>query len=958
MSTRRILSIDIETYSAADIGSVGSYRYIDDPTFEILLFGYAWDDEPVQVVDLTDCEEVPAEVVAALTCPDVTKTAWNCAFERIALEKHFGLYLPPEQWQDSMILAGVCGLPMSLDGAGKALGLGEDAAKDKAGKALIRYFCSPCRPTKTNGQRTRNMPEHDPEKWAAFIEYNRQDVVAERAIRKMLEEYIPGETEHRFWCLDQRINEKGMRVDLPLVRHAIEFDARYKGELTAQAIALTGIENPNSVSQIKAWLMEQEGIAVPSLNKKAVADVVAKLSTDKAKEFMTLRTRLAKSSTKKYEKMAESSCADGHARGMFQFYGANRTGRFAGRLIQLQNLPQNHMPDLDVARQLVLEGDYETTEELYDAISPTLSELIRTALIPEPGHQFIVADFSAIEARVLAFLAKEQWRLDTFEAGGDIYCASASQMFHVPVVKHGENGHLRQKGKVAELALGYGGGVNALKAFGADKMGMTDEEMASTVDLWREASPNIVKMWKTLERAAIRTIVKRIPSKDPISGTRFDFEHGILWMTLPSGRRIAYYGAAYEESRWKNGKALSYMGIDQKTKKWCRVETWGGKLTENCWAAGTPVLTACGWKAIEEVQAHELVFDGVDWVECGGAVYRGHKLTISVNGQRVTPDHLILTTEGWKRAEETDGLNRAEIRNPDRAWAIRTKRLSRKMAVDSAVRLWPCSQCGFPRPQNCQILWLPDKADPLKTSENTRDVEASSICRVAQHGTALHKPGSSCVEELRRPGYYGLRKMATQLRELLGRYGRKLRTRFGSGSKRQQRRVLTGELSMGYEKNEQQEQAGQPICGNLPWPHDGGRAVGADRNWRYYTPVSDERRNHRRLTVDTTRRDEPVYDLLDCGPRHRFVIACDGGPLIVHNCTQATARDCLRDAMLALDAAGFDIRAHVHDEVIITEPIGGRTVDEVCEIMGRELPWAPGLPLKAAGYSCPYYQKD
>lgn len=652
---RRVLSIDIETACAADIGSVGSYRYIDDPTFEILLFGYAWDDEPVQVVDLTDCEEVPAEVVTALTSPDVTKTAWNCAFERIALEKHFGLYLPPEQWQDSMILAGVCGLPMSLDGAGKALGLGEDAAKDKAGKALIRYFCSPCKPTKTNGQRTRNMPEHDPEKWAAFIEYNRQDVVAERTIRRMLEEYTPGETEHRFWCLDQRINEKGMRVDLPLVHNAIEFDARYKGDLTAQAIALTGMENPNSVSQIKTWLMEQEGIAVPSLNKKAVADVVAQLSTEKTKEFMALRTKLAKSSTKKYEAMQRSACADGHARGMFQFYGANRTGRFAGRLVQLQNLPQNHMTDLDVARQLVREGDYETTEELYDAISPTLSELIRTALIPEPGHQFLVSDFSAIEARVLAFLAKEQWVLDAFRDNKDIYCETASQMFGVPVVKNGENGELRQKGKTAVLGCGYGGGVNALKNFGADKM-MTDEAMVETVDRWRAANPSIVKMWKTLERAAIRTIVKRIPSKDPISGTRFDFEHGILWMTLPSGRRIAYYGAAYEESRWKNGKALSYMGIDQKTKKWCRVETWGGKLTENL--------------------------------------------------------------------------------------------------------------------------------------------------------------------------------------------------------------------------------------------------------------------------------------------------------------TQATARDCLRDAMLALDAAGFDIRAHVHDEVIITEPIGGRTVDEVCEIMGRELPWAPGLPLKAAGYSCPYYQKD
>ena len=651
------LGIDLETFSEADIKTVGSYRYIDDPSFEILLFGYAWDDEPVKVVDLTGGEQIPDEVMDALPDPDVTKTAWNCAFERIALEDYTGLYLPPEQWQDTMVLSAVCGLPMGLGPAGKALGLPEDAAKDKDGKALIKYFCSPCKPTKANGGRTRNLPEHDPEKWQRFIEYNRQDVVAERNIRRLLQRWTPDETEHRFWCLDQKINERGMRVDLTMAEHAIAFDARYKGELTEQAIALTGMENPNSVAQIKTWLQEQEGIAVPSLNKKAVADVVAQLSTDKAKEFMAIRSRLAKSSTKKYEAMTRTVCSDEHTKGCFMFYGASRTGRFAGRNVQLQNLPQNHMPDLDVARQLVREGDYDTAVQLYDAISPMLSELIRTALIPEPGCQFLVADFSAIEARVLAWLCGEQWRLDTFAAGGDIYCASASQMFKVPVVKHGENGHLRQKGKVAELALGYGGGVNALLAFGADKMGMTNEEMVQTVDLWREASPNVCKLWKTLERAALKCVVRHVPTRDPISKTRFDMENGILWMTLPSGRRIAYFGAEYRESRFHpDRKCLTYMGTDQKTKKWARLETWGGKLVENL--------------------------------------------------------------------------------------------------------------------------------------------------------------------------------------------------------------------------------------------------------------------------------------------------------------TQATARDCLREAMLALDAAGYDIRAHVHDEVIISEPISGRSYQSVAEIMGQPIPWAPGLPLRADGYACPYYMKD
>jgi len=579
---KRTLSIDLETYSEIDIAKCGSFRYIDDESFEILLLGYAFDDEPVTVIDLTADEEVPADFLAALYDPEVTKTAWNCAFERFGLWKHFGRYCPPEQWSDTMILSAVCGLPLGLGEAGKALRLEADEAKDREGKALIRYFCSPCRPTKVNGGRTRNLPQHDTDKWALFIEYNRQDVVAERTIRKRLLRWEPDSLEHRFWCLDARINELGMRVDRELVHNAIAMDARYKAELTEQAVAISGLENPNSVSQIKQWLLEQEGIEVPSLNKKVVAEVVSQLNGERAKQFMALRARLAKSSTKKYEAMERSACADAHIKGCFQFYGANRTGRFAGRLVQLQNLPQNHMEDLAVARSLVRDNDYETVRLLYDSVSDTLSELIRTALIPEPGHRFVVADFSAIEARVIAWIAGEQWRLDVFRNGGDIYCASASQMFHVPVVKHGENGHLRQKGKIAELALGYGGGANALKAFGADKMGMTEEEMVNTVDLWREASPRVCALWRALERAAIRCVVHKTPQVSAIGGIRFEMECGILWMTLPSGRRIAYYGAEYGPSRFhRDRRALSYMGVDQKTKRWGRVETWGGKLAEN-----------------------------------------------------------------------------------------------------------------------------------------------------------------------------------------------------------------------------------------------------------------------------------------------------------------------------------------------------------------------------------------
>jgi len=574
----RTLLMDFETRSGVDIGACGSFKYMESPDFKPLLLAYAFDDEPVKLWDFTTTMDWPQDFDNALTDPNVLKLAWNCAFEREVLHRT-SLYSRPEEWLDVMHIAAVCGLPMSLDAAGAALGLPEDKAKMKEGKALIRWFSVP---TKDGYFRS---PSDYPEKWETYRAYCVQDVEAERTIYRMLRRWTPDEREHRFWCLDQRINENGINTDPQLVRNAMAFDARYKAELTEQAVALSGMENPNSVAQVKAWLQEQEGIEVPSLNKKQVADVVAQLNSDKSREFMAIRAELSKSSTKKYEAIARCAGVDNHVRGCFQFYGASRTGRFAGRLVQLQNLAQNHMEDLADAREIVRSGDYENFYALYDNPSQVLSELIRTALIPEPGHRFIVADFSAIEARVIAWLADEEWRLETFINGGDIYCASASQMFGVPVVKHGVNGELRQKGKVAELALGYGGGPNAMLAFGADKLGMTDEEIANTVALWREKSPRIVALWKRLERAAIRCVATGHPQMAGIKNIRFDIEQGILWMTLPSGRRISYFAAKYEEGTGqynKGRKVLSYMGKDQKTGKWTRIETWGGKLTENC----------------------------------------------------------------------------------------------------------------------------------------------------------------------------------------------------------------------------------------------------------------------------------------------------------------------------------------------------------------------------------------
>lgn len=581
---RHVLGIDLETFCEADLKAVGAHRYAEDPSFEVMLFGYAWDDEDPVVVDLTAGEELPPDVLDALYDPDVIKAGWNIAFERACLTQHLGRVQPAEQWEDTMVLASVCGLPLGLGDCGQALKLPADKAKDREGKALIRWFCKPCKPTKTKPDRTRHMPGDYPDKWGKFVSYNGQDVVAERAIRKLLERWRPTGQERRIWVVDQAINDRGIRVDMTLARAAVDMDRDYKARLTQEAIDLTGMTNPGSVAQVKAWLQEQEGIEVASLNKKVMPDVVASLSTDKARQFMAIRKELARSSTAKFDAMVRSACADGHIRGCFQFCGAGRTGRWAGRRVQLQNLSKNKMDDLEACRALVRTGDLETTELLYEDISSTLSELVRTALIPEEGERFIVCDYSAIEARVLAWIAGEEWALEEFRGKGQIYEATGAMMFHVPketIAKGGVNHHRRQPAKTAVLACGYGGGVNALLAFGADKMGMSDADMVETVDLWRQANPHVVALWKDLERAAIRCVVRGTPQVSKTGGIRFDMDHGILWMTLPSGRRIAYFGAQYGQSKWKDGKVLSYMGIGQKSHKWERLETWGGKLTEN-----------------------------------------------------------------------------------------------------------------------------------------------------------------------------------------------------------------------------------------------------------------------------------------------------------------------------------------------------------------------------------------
>lgn len=573
----KTLSIDIETYSDQPLTKTGVYRYVESPVFEILLFSYSVDGRPVRLVDLACGEEIPAEVIAALTDEAVTKWAFNANFERICLSRYLGMptgtYLSPASWRCSMIWAATMGLPLSLEGVGSVLGL--EKQKLTEGKELIKYFCQPCAPTKTNGQRTRNLPAHAPDKWIAFKKYNIRDVETEMSIQARLAKYPVPDSVWNEYHIDQEINDRGVALDMELVRQAIQMDGRSRSELTQAMKELTSLENPNSVQQMKQWL-SVNGVETDTLGKKAVAEML-KTASPELQTVLTLRQQLAKSSVKKYQAMETAVCADGRARGMFQFYGANRTGRWAGRIIQMQNLPQNHLEDLAEARSLVRSGDFDAVKMLYEDVPDTLSHLIRTAFIAPEGRKLIVADFSAIEARVIAWLAGETWRQKVFAEGKDIYCASASQMFGVPVEKHGINGHLRQKGKIAELALGYGGSVGALKAMGAIEMGLSEEELPPLVDAWRQANPNITKLWWDVDRAVMEAV--RFKRTNETHGITFSCKSGMLFIMLPSGRQLAYVKPKIGTNKF-GGDCITYEGVGG-TKKWERLDSYGPKFVEN-----------------------------------------------------------------------------------------------------------------------------------------------------------------------------------------------------------------------------------------------------------------------------------------------------------------------------------------------------------------------------------------
>ena len=569
----RILGIDIETFSDVDLIKCGVYAYADSPAFEVLLFAYSFDGGETRVIDLAQGEVLPEDVVEAVFDNAVVKTAFNANFERTCLSKYFGRYLPPDSWHCSAVQAAVLALPRSLEDVGAVLGL--DERKMKEGKELIRYFCVPCKPTKANGGRRRNLPCHAPEKWEVFKSYCVRDVDVEKAIRRKLGKFPIPAGEMEVYRLDQRINDRGVLVDMGLVRQAVRCERLHKEVVTGRAYELTGLENPNSVAQLKGWLGEN-GVEAESLSKKAVAELIEGADGE-VEELLRLRLLMAKTSVKKYEAMERSVCSDGRAHGLLQFYGANRTGRWAGRLVQVQNLPQNHLPDLELARGLVREGRFEDVELFYGSTPEVLSELIRTAFVPEAGCRFVVADFSAIEARVLAWLAGEKWRLDVFSSHGKIYEASAAAMFHVPVEEVAKGSPLRQKGKIAELGLGYGGAAGALISMGALEMGLSEEELPALVAVWRRANPHITQFWWDVDKAAVEAVVKRVRTRAGRIG--FEYRSGILFVTLPSGRKLAYVKPRMAVNKFGR-EGLTYEGI-LENKKWGRIETYGPKLVEN-----------------------------------------------------------------------------------------------------------------------------------------------------------------------------------------------------------------------------------------------------------------------------------------------------------------------------------------------------------------------------------------
>ena len=939
----RFMSIDIETYSDIDINKAGVYRYVDTDAFKILLFAYSVDGGPVQLIDLTRGDSIPKEIVKALSDKSVTKWAYNANFERVALSRFLGMptgqYLDPEGWKCSMVWAATLGLPMGLAKVDEVLML--DKQKMSEGRGLIYKFC---KPDKKTGQRV--MPEEFPEDWETFRRYNIRDVETEMGIQKMISPFPCSDELWREYWTDQRINDRGVEVDLTLARNAVSMDAEISKNLMEKMRSLTGIDNPRSTSQLDMWLREH-GCDMVSLGKKDVAQVIEETDDPLIRKVLSLRLLISKSSVKKYTKMLDATCSDGRARGMFQFYGAMRTGRFAGRLLQLQNLPQNHIENIGLVRELARRGDLDALSVMFDSVPDILSQLIRTAFVAREGSRFIVADFSAIEARVIAWLAGEEWRMKAFAEGKDIYCASASAMFGVPVVKHVINGELRQKGKVAELACGYGGSVGALKAFGADKMGLTETEMQSIVDNWRASSPRIVQLWWDVDRAIKQTLEDGTTHRT--HGLMFSLQKGILFIRLPSGRSLAYV-----KPRLIDGK-ITYEGVSSN-KGWARLESYGPKFVENCLAEGTQVLTDRGWIEIQNVTTKDALWDGEQWVSHEGLINKGIQEVINIDGALMTPDHKVLTQEGWKNAPSCKGLKRYEVKLPN---SDRVRRVEREeIPVEGKMRLWERvhHDCRAFFRRKAEILRLYERKANKHCKRNPQALQTPFIpCMALNEGT-LHGSYSSGLDQLWRQGNQSLRQMARIIREFLGGYVTNLPERANAGQNRREWELHSRELQMGGLQNPVQKQTSKYTDRYTLGQDNCERSCRSFRNRGHNAPLQNTAWLDDRYLVRKTGLKKQVYDLKNAGPNHRFTIKTEAGPMIVHNCVQGISRDLLLNAMKQVGPEAR-ICMHIHDELVI-EADKSVKLDDICKKMAQVPEWAEGLLLRADGYETKFYLKD
>lgn len=952
------LSIDIETYCSVDLKKCGLYRYVQSADLEILLFAYSLDHQPVQVIDLAQGEPLPDEILKMLADETVVKHAYNAAFEINCLAKFYAIS-NPTSWRCTMAHGLYCGYPAGLERISKAMGLASDKAKMDIGKALIRYFSIPCKPTKVNSGRTRNLPRHDPAKWELFKTYCGQDVVAEMTVEDRLAKYPMPAAEQRLWELDLKTNQLGVRIDTDLVDGAIDCAEEKTKELMAEATSISRLDNPNSAAQLKAWLAE-EGVETSDLTKKTVKDLLAQVDLGPAKRILEIRQELAKTSVKKYEAMRSAVCDDDRVRGLLQYYGANRSGRWAGRLVQVQNLPRNYLDDLAQAREWVKCRNSAMLELVYGSVSDTLSQLIRTAFVPSDDHIFLVADFSAIEARVIAWLAGEEWRLEVFRTHGKIYEASASQMFHVPIdriVKGNPEYALRQKGKIAELALGYQGASGALMAMGALDMGLEESELPGIVTRWRRANPKIVSMWRAIEDATKKVLrtgepqtLHRVTIAREIDVAN---DQDFLTIQLPSGRKLYYVQPVLVEDK------IKYHAIEQGKSTWGPVDTYGGKLVENCLSGDTLVLTNEGWVRLDRVTKEQEVWDGTQWVRHEGLIAKGKQEVISVDGIRMTPDHKIYTQGGWSCASQSEKYSRYAVRLPDGSVIRRVKR--QKITVDHPLRsLWENVQNVGRRvlKRQTEILRMYATQADRPGQHYAWAVASPVVSRLAINERTLSAPYSSGLAKLWRTRNQGLRPLAGKLREFLGRHGSRLSPRVDDRPYRCKWRLQHDELSLGQRQSSVEEQTEQSTDKHTVGRDDrcgSGRKIW---HWRNHTIVPAERRMPGKYVVCKTGRYKQVYDLRNAGPKHCFTVLSDHGPILVHNCTQAIARDCLAVSLLRLADKGYNVVFHVHDEAIVEAPADGADVKEVCKIMGAPISWAPGLPLRADGFSSNFYKKE